>query len=218
MNKSKILKQIEIFAKEQLAHDATGGHDWWHIQRVLNNAALICKNEKADSFIVSLAILLHDVGDYKVIGKSEDDYSIAENALTSQVIDQRTIEQVMYIIKNMSFSSSINNENIKRSVELNIVQDADRLDAIGAIGIARTFSYGGSKGNPIYDPSRKIQTIISKKSYRSHNSDPIHHMYEKLFLLKDLMNTKTAKKLALKRHHYMQKYVHQFLEEWKGRV
>lgn len=215
MKKEFILKKTESFVKKALAGEGTG-HDWWHIERVLNNARLINKIEKADNFVIELAVLLHDVGDRKVIKQEEDDYTIAENFLKKQKVTDEIIEQVMFIIKNMSFSKSLNNKTDNVYKEFYIVQDADRLDAIGAIGIARAFAYGGSKHRPLYDPTKKAQKINSTKNYRKLNSSTFHHFEEKLLLLKDLMNTKTAKKIAGKRDEYMRKYLEQFLAEWNG--
>ena len=198
-----------------LGQDGTG-HDWWHIERVRNNAKLICKSEKADLFIVDLALLLHDVGDRKVIKKDEDDYSIAENFLIRQKVPNDIVDQVMFIIKNISFSKSLNSKKDAAPIEFYVVQDADRLDAIGAIGIARAFTFGGSKSRPLYDPTKKSKKINTTKDYKKGSSSTIHHFEEKLFLLKDLMNTKTAKKIALKRHDYMEGYLEQFFAEWGG--
>ncbi len=214
--KKTIIKNTENFVKKYLNGEGTG-HDWWHIERVMNNANLINKSEKADSLVISLAVLLHDVGDRKVIKKYEDDYSIAENFLIKEKVPKEIIERVMFIIKNMSFSKSLNNRNNNAPIEFYIVQDADRLDGIGAIGIARAFTYGGSKSRPLYDDSKKIQKINTTKDYKKGSSSTVHHFYEKILLLKDLMNTKTAKKIAQKRHDYMKKYLGQFLAEWQGR-
>ena len=165
---------------------------------------------------MELAILLHDVGDRKVIKKDEDDYSIAENFLKKQKVPDNIIEKIMSIIKNMSFSKSLNTKNTLASMEFYVVQDADRLDALGAIGIARAFAYGGSKGRPLYDPTKQARKLSTTKNYRKPGNSTLHHFEEKLLLLKDLMNTKTAKKIAQKRHNYMQNYLKQFLAEWKG--
>ena len=210
-----MIKKTEIFVKKQLEKEGTG-HDWWHIVRVRNNARLINKTEKADSFVIDLALLLHDVGDRKVIQKEEDDYSIAENFLKAQKVEARVIHDVMYIITHMSFSKSLNNKAEKASKEFYVVQDADRLDAIGAIGIARAFAYGGSKGRLLYDPTKKAQNVRNTQEYRKLNSSTFHHFEEKLLLLKDLMNTKTAKKIAKERDNFMKKYLAQFLDEWNG--
>lgn len=217
MNKIKVIERAEKFVKQSLSKEGTG-HDWWHIVRVRNNAKAICKTEKADTFIVDLALLLHDVGDRKVINKPEDDYSIAENFLLKNKVSTEITEQIMFIIKNMSFSKTLGNKKENASKEFQIVQDADRLDAIGAIGIARAFAFGGSRSRPLYDPNKKTQEFKTTKSYKKMQSTTFHHFYEKLLLLKDLMNTRTAKKIATKRHAYMEKYLTQFLSEWNGRL
>ncbi|MEI8337841.1 MAG: HD domain-containing protein [bacterium] len=216
MNKENIIKNAEKFVKDKLNNESTG-HDWWHIERVRNNAKLICKLEKADKFIVDLTILLHDIGDRKVIKKYEDDYSIAENFLVKQKLSSEIINQIMFIIKNMSFSKSLGSKKSKAPIEFYVVQDADRLDAIGAIGIARAFVYGGSKSRPMYDPTKKIQKIVTTKDYKKGSPSTLHHFEEKLFLLKKLMNTKTAKKIAQERHIFMKNYYNQFLAEWRGK-
>lgn len=215
MNKSLILKRVESFTKKALAGEGTG-HDWWHIERVRNNARLINAKEKADAFVIELAVLLHDVGDRKVIHKDEDDYTIAENILKKQKVSPEVIDHVLHIIMHMSFSHSLANKRVDFSKEFYVVQDADRLDAIGAIGIARAFAYGGSKSRPLYNPTKKAQKINTTKNYRKMQSSTFHHFEEKLLLLKDLMNTKTAKHIAQKRNAFMQKYLTQFLAEWNG--
>jgi uncharacterized protein len=215
MDKQMILKNTENFVRQKLEKESTG-HDFWHIERVRNNAFQVNKIEKADLFIIELAVLLHDVGDRKVIKKEEDDYTIAENFLKNQKVSKEIVDNVIFIIKNMSFSKSLNKKRTNFSKEFYIVQDADRLDALGAIGIARAFAYGGSKDRPLYDPTKKAQKINTTKNYRKMQSSTLHHFEEKLFLLKDLMNTKTAKKIAEKRDVFMRKYVERFLKEWVG--
>jgi len=215
MDKKLILKHAENFVKKALAKEGTG-HDWWHIERVLNNAKQINKVEKGDWFTIALSLLLHDVGDRKVLNTEDDDYSIAENFLKKYKVLNSITEAVMFIIKNMSFSKSLNTKREDVSKEFYIVQDADRLDALGAIGIARAFAYGGSKGRLLYDPTKKVQKITNTKTYKKINSSSLHHFEEKLLLLKDLMNTKTAKKIAIKRDKFMRQYVERFLEEWRG--
>ena len=216
MRKDLILNKTESFAKKALSNEGTG-HDWWHIERVRNNVRLINSIEKADEFVIELAVLLHDVGDRKVIKQEEDDYSIAENFLKKQQVSTLVIKHVMFIIQNISFSKSLNNKKENVSKEFYIVQDADRLDAIGAIGVVRAFVYGGSKGRPMYDPTKKAQKINTTKNYQKLNSSTFHHFEEKLLLLKDLMNTKTAKKIANQRNMFMKKYLKQFLNEWNGK-
>ncbi len=215
MNKVKILKNVTQFTKEKLSEEGTG-HDWWHIERVLNNAKNICRTEKADRFVVNLAVLLHDVGDRKVTGKDEDDYSIAENCLRENGVPPAVTDRVMFIIKNMSFSSSLGKKSADVSKEFEIVQDADRLDALGAIGIARVFAFGGSRARLLYDPSKRPKKFTSKKEYQKMKSSSFHHFQEKILLLKNLMNTKSAKRIAQKRHKYLESYMAQFLLEWKG--
>ncbi len=217
MNKVEVIKSTVTFVKKSLEGEGTG-HDWWHIERVRNNAKSMCKSEKANVFIVDLAVLLHDVGDRKVIHKDDDDYTIAENFLKKEKVAPEIIEQVMFIIKHMSFSHSLDKKAEGYSKEFYIVQDADRLDALGAIGIARVFAFGGSRARPLYDPSKQSQKIDTKESYKKMQSSSFHHFYEKILLLKDLMNTNTAKKIAQKRHTYTQKYMKQFLLEWEGKL
>ncbi len=216
MKKDSILLSVTRFVRRILAKEGTG-HDWWHIERVLNNARLICKSMKADMFVVKLAILLHDVGDRKVISKENDDPTIARNFLMKQKVPTDTIEKVMFIIENMSFSKNLNNKKEGVPIEFYIVQDADRLDAIGAIGIARAFSFGGSRARPIHDPTLKAQKLSTTKNYKKLQSSTYHHFYEKLLLLKNLMNTTAAKKIAEKRHSYMENFLKEFLLEWEGK-
>ena len=217
MDKNLVINKAKSFVKNALKNESTG-HDWWHIERVLNNALLINKSEKADNFIISMAVLLHDVGDRKVVGREEDDYSIAESFLIKNKVPQDIADKIMFIIKNMSFSKSLNNKLQGAIPEFYIVQDADRLDAIGAIGIARAFAFGGSKQRFLYDPTKTAQKISSTKNYRKLNSSTFHHFEEKLLLLKNLMNTKTAKKIAKKRDEFMRSYIKQFLAEWNGKI
>lgn len=215
MSANLIIKNAGRFVRQRLAKEGTG-HDWWHIQRVRNNARLICKSEKADWFIVELAVLLHDVGDRKVIQRDEDDHAIAESFLKSQNASEEVIQRVMFIITNMSFSKSFQARRRSAPAEFLIVQDADRLDAMGAIGVARAFAYGGSKSRPLYDPTQTAKKPRSTKAYQQLDSSSLHHFEEKLFLLKDLMNTRTAKRIAAGRHRFMKGYVKQFLAEWNG--
>lgn len=216
MNKEAILKEVERFAKERLSGEGTG-HDWWHIERVRNNARLINETEKGDPFVIELAVLLHDIGDRKVIKQEEDDHSIAKNFLEEQCVSNDAINKAMFIIENMSFSISLNKQNTGAPVEFHVAQDADRLDAIGAIGVARAFAYGGSKQRPLYDPTKKTQELDSTEIYRKLDSSTFHHFEEKLFLLKDLMNTTTAKEIAEERDAFMKEYLERFLDEWNGR-
>ncbi len=217
MNKKKVISQTVVFVKRRLEKEGTG-HDWWHIERVRTIAKKICLHEQADYFIVDLAILLHDIGDRKVIGTDENDYTIAENFLKTLSLDPEIINTVMFIIRNMSFSQSFSRKQVNVSREFQIVQDADRLDALGAIGIARVFAFGGSKARPLYDPTKKPQRLSKTYFKRTEKSTSFHHFYEKILLLKDLMNTQTAKKIAKKRHEYIKGYMKEFLLEWEGKV
>lgn len=211
-----ILKTVK-FVQDTLA-DAEGGHDWFHIERVWKNAQLIAKSEKVDISVVELGALLHDIADAKFY---DGDESIgpkkARAFLESQQVDEVIIEHIENIIKFISFKSSLDTKGTKfTSKELEVVQDADRLDAIGAIGIARAFNYGGFKNRVLYDPSIAPHFDMDKETYKKSKAPTINHFYEKLLLLKDKMNTKTGKALAQKRHDFMKLYLNQFFEEWEG--
>ena len=195
--------------------DAEGGHDWWHINRVFINAKLIAQTEACDMLTVELAALLHDIADSKFHnGDEEIGPTTAGNFLSSINIDEAVIEHVQQIIRHISFKSGFDKPAF-RSIELDIVQDADRLDAIGAIGIARAFSYGGFKGREIYNPEIAPNLNMSKEEYKNSAAPSINHFYEKLLLLKDKMNTETGKKLAEQRHAFMLTYLEQFYMECK---
>lgn len=211
----KIIAQTEQFVKDTLA-GAEAGHDWWHIHRVSNNARLILETEKADRLVVELAVLLHDIADSKFNdGDEEIGPQKAGEFLTSMHINKITIAHVQQIIRNMSFRSGLGTLNFN-SRELEIVQDADRLDAIGAIGIARAFTYGGFKNREIYNPEIPPVLNMSKEEYKNSSSPSINHFYEKLLLLKDQMNTETGRRIAHERHSFMETYLKQFESEWNG--
>jgi len=217
MNKPQILKNTEAFVKETLKN-AEGGHDWFHIQRVWNNAKLIAKNEAANLFIVELGALLHDIADSKFHNGDESvGPKVASDFLQKQEVSAEIINHVVKIIENVSFKGG-NIQQEFNSIELEIVQDADRLDALGAIGIARTFNYGGFKGRALYDPEIEPDLNMTKEEYKASTAPTINHFYEKLLLLKDRMNTKTGKKIAKKRHEFMELYLEQFYAEWNGKV
>ena len=202
---------------QQTLHKAEAGHDWFHVERVWKNALLILKTEPADTLVVELAALLHDIADSKFHqGNEEIGPQMAQQFLSTQHADAATIHHVSQIIRNMSFKSSLAPTDFT-SKEMEIVQDADRLDAIGAIGIARAFHYGGFKNHLIYDPHIPPQQNHSKESYKNSTAPTINHFYEKLLLLKDKMNTATAKKIAAERHQYMEGFLSQFYAEWEGR-
>ncbi len=215
MNQSIITNTID-FVKQTLKN-AEGGHDWWHIFRVWNNTKLILKSEKANTLVCELGALLHDIADHKFHdGDEEKGVNMAKVFLQDQKLDSKIIEAVLDIIKNISFSKNIESNEAK-SIELEIVQDADRLDAIGAIGIARAFNYGGFKNRKMYDPDIKAKNYTSTKEYVKSDAPTINHFYEKLLLLKDLMNTETGKEIANQRHNYMQDFLNQFYKEWNGK-
>ena len=211
--------QIEktiVFVKQQLA-TAEGGHDWFHIQRVLNNALLISKNENVDVFVVQLGALLHDIADSKFHNGDETvGPKVAREFLFGINVDSNVIEHIINIIENISFKGGNEAQKFK-SAELDVIQDADRLDALGAIGIARTFNYGGFKNRALFDPSIQPNLKMSKEEYKASTAPTINHFYEKLLLLKDKMNTKTGKKIAEKRHQFMELYLEQFYAEWDGK-
>jgi uncharacterized protein len=217
MDKNELIGKTADFVRNTLK-DAEGGHDWWHIYRVWNNANLIAKTEQADMLVVELAALLHDIADSKFHGGDEEiGPQTASTFLKSINVDDITIHHVQQIIRYLSFKSSFD-EVIFTSKELQIVQDADRLDAIGAIGIARAFSYGGFKGREFYDPAIKPNLSMTKAEYKNTTAPTINHFYEKLLLLKDKMNTTTGKKLAKQRHSFMESYLEQFYAEWEASV
>ncbi len=206
-----ILKTIE-FVKSELKN-AEGGHDWWHIQRVWNNAKKISITEKVNVLTVELAALLHDIAEAKFHnGDEEIGPAKACEFLMQQNVDAIIIEHVKNIIRNISFKGG-NFISEFHSLELAVVQDADRLDALGAIGIARTFNYGGFKNREIYNPEIKPDLFLSKEEYKNSVAPTINHFYEKLLLLKDRMNTVTGKELAEQRHHFMEVYLKQFYAE-----
>ncbi|MDG2431855.1 HD domain-containing protein [Flavobacterium sp.] len=209
-----IVKTI-AFVKEQLA-GAEGGHDWFHIERVYKNALLIGAEEQCDTTIVQLAALLHDIADSKFHNGDETiGPKTARTFLESIAIDNEVIDHVIKIIENISFKGGKVARDFS-SIELDIVQDADRLDAIGAIGIARAFNYGGFKNRALYDPNIAPNTSMTKEEYKTNNAPTINHFYEKLLLLKEKMNTVTGKKIGQERHRYMEGFLSQFYAEWEG--
>jgi uncharacterized protein len=213
----EIIEHTIRFVKEQLKN-AEGGHDWFHIERVYKNALLIAKEEKCDLKVVKLAALLHDIADSKFHNGDESvGPKTARTFLEAQNIKEETILHVIAIIENISFKGG-NFDQQFHSKELAIVQDADRLDAIGAIGIARTFNYGGFKNRALYDPEIAPNLAMSKEEYKKSEAPTINHFYEKLLLLKDKMNTETGKKIAKKRHDFMVHFLAQFYAEWEGEV
>ena len=211
----QIINNTILFVKNQLAH-AEGGHDWFHIERVYKNALLIAKEEECNLTVVKLSALLHDIADSKFHNGDESiGPKTARTFLESQNVSEDIILHVIAIIENISFKGG-NFEKKFNSKELEIVQDADRLDAIGAIGIARTFNYGGFKNRPLYNPNIQPNMNMNKEEYKNSESPTLNHFYEKLLLLKDKMNTETGKKIAQKRHDFMVTFLSQFYAEWDG--
>lgn len=203
------------FVKDHLK-TAEGGHDWFHVERVYKNALLIAQSETCNLEIVKLGALLHDIADSKFHNGDETvGPEMARTFLESKNASEETIVHVINIIENISFKGG-SFEKKFNSIELEIVQDADRLDAIGAIGIARTFNYGGFKNRQIYNPAIAPKLTMSKEEYKNSDAPTLNHFYEKLLLLKDKMNTETGKKIALERHKYMENFLSQFYAEWEG--
>ena len=210
-----IIDNTILFVKQQL-ENAEGGHDWFHIERVYKNALLIAEGVDCDLIVVKLGALLHDIADSKFHGGDETVApKTARTFLESQNVSEDIILHVIAIIENISFKGG-NFEKKFNSKELEIVQDADRLDAIGAIGIARTFNYGGFKNRPLYNPNIQPNMSMNKEEYKNSESPTLNHFYEKLLLLKDKMNTETGKEIAQKRHNFMVSFLSQFYAEWDG--
>lgn len=215
MDQYTIIQKTADYIQQEFANDSSG-HDWWHIYRVWKNAITICEHEQADGFIVQLAALLHDLDDWKFNTSADETPHRAKAWLDSLSVDSSITDAVCRIIMNISFKGA-NVANKMDSLEGFIVQDADRLDAIGAIGIARAFAYGGYKNRLLYDPDSPPQLHDTFEQYKNNNSSTINHFYEKLLLLKDLMNTPTAKRIAQQRHEYMEQFLTQFMNEWEGK-
>lgn len=215
MNQESIIENTINYVKQTL-QNAEGGHDWWHIERVWKMAKTLAKQENVDELVVELGALLHDIADSKFHGGDETlGPQKAEEFLKTQQVEQQIIDHVKAIIENISFKGGKVSQAFK-SLELDVVQDADRLDAIGAIGIARTFNYGGFKNREIYNPEIKPNLNMTKEEYKNSTAPTINHFYEKLLLLKDRMNTTAGKQMAEKRHIFMQQYLDQFCGEWDG--
>lgn len=214
MTNEQIIQKTADFIKQEFSDDSSG-HDWWHIYRVWKNAIAICEIEKADAFIVELAALLHDLDDWKFNAAGDETPHRAKAWLESCHVDSSIADSVCEIIRHISYKGA-GVENKMDSLEGFIVQDADRLDAIGAIGIGRAFAYGGYKNRPLYDPDSPPTMHASFEEYKNSKSATINHFYEKLLLLKDRMNTATAKRIAEQRHKVMEDFLSQFMLEWEG--
>ena len=228
MDRQEIIEKTELFVKQTLSKDSTG-HDWWHIYRVRNLAKRIARHEGADIFIVELAALLHDIGDYKFFqGDEEAGAAKVRKWLSSLEISPSLTDKIVEITSRVSFMHTLPDEGKRKgkknsaiailSKELMAVTDADRLDAMGAIGIARAFTYGGFFNRPIYDPANKPSKSMTKEEYKTTEAPSINHFYEKLIKLKDMMYTKLGRKMAKRRHRFLNLYLKQFFKEWKGKM
>ncbi len=217
MDNNAVIQLTVQFVKDTLS-GAEGGHDWWHIFRVWQLAKQIARSEQADLFIVELGALLHDIADPKFNGGDETlGPSKAGEFLASIGVEEEVIVHVEKIVANISFKGVSHRQEF-RSAELDIVQDADRLDAMGAIGIARAFNYGGYKGRELYNPDIMPVVHRTKEEYINSTSPTVNHFYEKLLWLKDMMNTQTGRSMAEHRHEYMEQFLAEFQEEWQGKV
>lgn len=210
MNKQELINKTRNFVKEKLYNEGSG-HDWFHIVRVCNMAKYIGEKESADMFIVEMTALLHDIDDWKF--SNSHSTSQTENFLLSINVNKTDIDKIISIIKTISFKGGIV-DSTQNTIEGMVVQDADRLDALGAIGIARAFTYGGSKNRNIYNPDIKPIEFKSLEEVKNKENHTINHFYEKLLKLKNLMNTKTAKEIAKERHSYMENFLNEFYKEW----
>lgn len=203
-----------LFVKEKLDGDSSG-HDWWHIYRVWNLAKRIQVNEGGNLFIIELAALLHDVADWKFYENESDGLKVVYDFLNSQSLQTETIDWVIDIVKNVSYKGAGVKDKVQ-SIEGKIVQDADRLDAIGAVGVGRTFAFGGKFGNEMHNPGISVKMHQNFHEYKNSKGTTINHFHEKLLLLKDRMNTNTAKEMAIERHKFMEQFLKQFHDEWDG--
>jgi uncharacterized protein len=217
MDNSDVIDYVVSELKREFADESTG-HDWFHLERVWKNAKQIAATEGGDLFVIELAALLHDIADHKFVADADAEAKRRIQAMLSKVqVDQKTIDRVIDIVSKSSFKGGIG-ENPMKQLEGLIIQDADRLDAIGAIGIARTFAFGGKFGNLLYHPDIPPATFKSAEEYRKNRTHTINHFYEKLLLLKDKMNTPTGKRMAEQRHIFMQEFLNQFYNEWQGKI
>lgn len=217
MTKEKIIRKTASYI-EKTFKNSHSGHDWWHMWRVWQNAKLIGKTEKVDMFIVEMGALLHDISDWKFNSKKDSESGLQARKWLEQFnLDEKTINHICDIVAHVSFKGVGVTPEMK-TLEGKVVRDADRLDALGAIGIARAFAYGGSVNRLMYDPNRKPQEYKSQQEYMSNSADTINHFYEKLLHLKDLIRTDSGKKIAEKRHKYIEDFLKEFYGEWKGKI
>ncbi len=217
VDKEKVIDKTKEFVRDKLEGESSG-HDWWHIYRVYNIAISIAKEEKKESdlFVIKLGALLHDIADWKFNdGDTDIGVDISRHFLENLNVDNRTISHVADIVKNISFKGAGDKSSMK-TLEGMIVQDGDRLDAMGAIGIARTFAYGGYDNREMFNPEIKPENHKTFEQYKNSKGTTINHFYEKLLLLKNIMNTDSARKYAEKRHKFMEEYLKEFYAEWNG--
>lgn len=215
MKQQQMIEKTITFVKHILQHDSSG-HDWYHIERVRKAAIQLAEKEQANVFIVEMAALLHDVADEKLNNSEEEGLWKVRDWLTSLPLPETEQEEIIEIISTMSFKGG--NRPPMKTIEGQVVQDADRLDAIGAIGIARTFAYAGAHGDLIYDPNLPYREVMTKEEYRNGKSTAVNHFYEKLLKLKDTLNTNAAKEAAQERHDFMTAFLDQFYKEWNGQL
>lgn len=214
MYNEAIINDTKEMVREKLLNEGTG-HDWYHIERVWKTAVTLAEKEKANRSIVELAALLHDLIDDKLVSNKDEAVQEVMYWLEGVGVTSKDSEKILEIIETISFKGG--NSKKLHTIEAQIVQDADRLDAIGAIGIARSFAYAGSKGDPLFDPELSVRETMTEEEYRKGKSSAVHHFYEKLLKLKDLMNTKAARDMAEERHAFMEEYLTRFFNEWEGK-
>lgn len=214
MDRQSVLEKTEVFIHQKLDGEGSG-HDWWHVHRVRMLALAIGRDEGADLYIVELGALLHDVADWKFHDDEHAGENVTREWLTSLSADKPVVDHVCGIVRDISYKGA-GVATPMQTLEGRCVQDADRLDAIGAVGIARAFAYGGHKNRPLYDPNNKPQHHESFEAYKNNQGTTVNHFYEKLLLLKDRMNTDTARRMAERRHRVMEDYLKEFFDEWEG--
>jgi len=214
MYNEAIINDTKEMVREKLLNEGTG-HDWYHIERVWKTAVALAEKEKANRFIIELAALLHDLIDDKLVSNKDEAVQEVMYWLEGVGVTSKDSEKILEIIETISFKGG--NSKKLHTIEAQIVQDADRLDAIGAIGIARCFAYAGSKGDPLFDPELSVRETMTEEEYRKGKSSAVHHFYEKLLKLKGLMNTKAARDMAEERHAFMEEYLTRFFNEWEGK-
>lgn len=214
MYNKMIINDTMRMVREKLLNEGSG-HDWYHIERVWKMAVTLAEEEQANRFVVELAALLHDLIDDKLVSNKEDAIQEVMYWLDGVGVSSKDSEKVLEIIDSISFKGG--NTRKLETKEAQVVQDADRLDAIGAVGIARCFAYAGSVGHPLFDPELSVREDMTEKEYRKGKTSAVHHFYEKLLKLKDLMNTDAARRIAEERHAFMEEYLTQFFNEWEGK-